>query len=145
MCQDRHLAAAPADPPPQVARDAPRGWARMSSVLHGLAAVYSVLLLTVACTVPMGDPPETWAQRLGSDVLLAFGQPLLVSALLWPLLRHPTSDRLGAAWLVATVYLLWSLLGWYWLTPAGIPTAVLLFIAVHRRTEEVRRTLRSRR
>lgn len=144
MCQDhRHAAASPSasaeTASAETTRAAPRGRVRMSSILHGLAGVYSVLLLTAACTVPIGDPRETMAQRLGADVLLAFGQPLLVSALLWPLLRHPTSDRLGAAWLLATLYLLWTLLGWYFLTPGAIPASILLFIAVHCRTQEVLR------
>jgi hypothetical protein len=139
MCQHHRRATAPPDAPAEAARDTPRRRVRMSTVLHGLAGLYSVLLLAVACTVPRGSTRETWTQQFGAEILVVFGQPLLVSALLWPLLRHPTSDRLGAAWLLATVYLLWTLLGWYFLAPGGLPAGVLLFIAVHCRTREVER------
>lgn len=140
MRQDHRFAGSPPDARLEARRAARRRRRpRAADVLHSLATLYSVGLVIVAFSVPMIDGRETWVQQFGIRCLLVFGQPLLVSALMWPLLHYATPNGLGAAWLLATLYLLYALLGWYFIAPGAAPAAVLLFIAVHCRTQEVRR------
>ncbi|MEA2218421.1 MAG: hypothetical protein QOJ35_1047 [Solirubrobacteraceae bacterium] len=106
---------------------------RVAVGLCGLAVVYSAGLLLVIAVIPPIDD-QTLLQYGGSWSLAIFAEPLLVSALLWRLLRrrcHTGSDRSTmVAWLLATVYLVYSVLGGLSTAAGAFPSALLIFLAV---------------
>ena len=87
------------------------------------AAVYGLVLLVVAGTAVGG----------GAAYVL-YAQPLVVSALLFVLLRrHCTTGSRAAAYAAATIsilFLVWSVVGALSLAAGSFPAAVLLVLAV---------------
>jgi|SRR5215216_1973668 len=96
------------------------------------AVAYSVALLVWVAAVPSIDG-ETLFEYGGPWSLAITVQPLLVSLLMWGLLRHrcTTGSQAAstAAWTVGGMYLGWSVIGALSLAGGAFPAAVLLLIA----------------
>src|SRR3954454_4989136 len=108
------------------------GWAAFS--LTGLAAIYSVALLVAILVVPESAGGKTLVEYGGSGTLLIFGQPLLVSLVVWVLLNRHCKTGSRAAGQVAEVggslYVVYSILGGFTISAGAFPAACLLLAAV---------------
>jgi hypothetical protein len=97
-----------------------------------LAVVYSIGLLIWVAAVPALDG-ETALEYGGPGSLAITVQPLLFSLLMWALFRRRTSGSRVAsatAWVLATLYLIWSVLAALTLAAGAFPAAVILLFAV---------------
>jgi hypothetical protein len=96
------------------------------------AVIYSVALLFWVVAVPAVDG-QTLLEYGGPLSLAITAQPLLVSLIMWALLRRrcTTGDRVAtnAARAIAGTYLAWSVLGALSLAAGAFPAAVLLLVA----------------
>lgn len=98
-----------------------------------LAVVYSAALLVAVAVIPVVDG-QTLLGHGGAWTLAIFAQPLLVSGLIWRLLRarcqtgSPRATRV--AWTVAPVYLAYSVVGGFSIAAGALPAALLLLVAV---------------
>jgi hypothetical protein len=105
---------------------------RVSFGLTAAAALYSLALLASAAAVPSVDG-ETLLEYGGPASLAITVQPLLVSLVMWALLRYgcTTGSRLAstAALAIAGIYLGWSVVAVVSLAAGAFPAAVLLLIA----------------
>jgi hypothetical protein len=96
---------------------------RLAFVLTLLAALYSLALVVwfVAVWAPPGDT------LLG---LAIFVQPLIVSLLMWALLRRRCttggSGVSSVAFVLAPLYLVWSVVAGFTLSAGALPAALLL-------------------
>jgi len=98
-----------------------------------LAAVaYGVGLLVWVAAVPAVDG-ETLLEYGGPGSLAITAQPLLFSVVIWALLRRrcTTGSRAAAvaAWMLGTLFLVWSVIGALSLAAGAFPAAVLLLVA----------------
>ncbi len=105
---------------------------RLAFALTALAAVYSVALLASVMAVPEDDG-QTLLSSGGPWTLAIFAQPLALTALMFGLLRARchTGNRVAttAAWSLASVYLLYSVLAGFTLAAGAFPAAFLLALA----------------
>jgi lysylphosphatidylglycerol synthetase-like protein (DUF2156 family) len=101
--------------------------------LSVVAIVYSVALLAAITAIP-ADDGQTLLEYGGPWSLAIFAQPLLVSVLMWHLLRrrchNGSRHATRAAWVIATIYLIYSVLGGFSIAAGGLPAALLLFLAL---------------
>jgi hypothetical protein len=106
---------------------------RIALALTILAIAYGVGLVAWAASVSVVDG-ETLLQYGGPGSLMIVVQPLLLSLLMWALLRHRhttgSSVAIAAAWVVGALYLVWSVLGALTLAAGALPAALLLLFAV---------------
>lgn len=106
---------------------------RVAAGLCVLAGVYGAGLLLTITVIPTVDD-RTLLQHGGPWSLAIFAQPLLVSAMMWHVLRrrcHGGSDRATTvAWTLASVYLIYSVVGGFSIAAGALPAALLLFLAV---------------
>jgi hypothetical protein len=106
---------------------------REALLLTVVASLYGVALLVWVAAIPSVDG-ETLLQYGGPGSLAITAQPLLFSLLMWALLhtRCTTGSRAAttAAWLLAPLYLGWSVLGALTLAAGAFPAAVLLLAAL---------------
>jgi hypothetical protein len=97
------------------------------------AVLYSVALVVWVLAVP-GSDGETLLEHGGPWSVAITAQPLLVSVVVWVLLRRrcTTGSRIAsnAAWTIGAVYVVWSVLGALSLAAGAFPAAVLLLVAV---------------
>jgi len=97
-----------------------------------VAVAYSVALLVWVAAVP-SIQGETLLEYGGPWSLAITIQPLLVSLLMWALLRRrcTTGSQAAstAAWTVGGMYLGWSVVGALSLAGGAFPAAMLLLIA----------------
>jgi hypothetical protein len=97
------------------------------------AVLYSIALLVWVVAVP-STGGETLLEYGGAWSLAITAQPLLISLLMWALLRHRCTTGSGAAslaaWAIGLPYLAWSVAGALSLAAGAFPAAVLLLIAV---------------
>jgi hypothetical protein len=105
---------------------------RVSFGLTAAAVLYSLALLVWVAAIPSIDG-ETLLEYGGATSLAITAQPLLVSLVMWALLRRrcTTGSRLAsaAALAIAGIYLGWSVLAALSLAAGAFPAAVLLLIA----------------
>jgi hypothetical protein len=98
-----------------------------------LALAYGVALLVWVAAAPAIDG-ETLLQYGGPGSLAITAQPLVLSLLMWALLRRrcTTGSRMATvtAWALGTVFLVWSVLGALSLAAGAFPAAVILLVAV---------------
>lgn len=106
---------------------------RVAAGLCALAAVYSAGLLVSIAAVPTIDD-QTLLEYGGPWSFAIFAQPLLMSVVMWQLLRgrcHTGSDQATVgAWMIAIVYLVYSVLGGFTVAAGALPAALLIFFAV---------------
>ena len=97
------------------------------------AVLYSVALLVWVVAVP-GIGGQTLLEYGGPWSLAVTAQPLLLSLVMWTLLRRrcTTGSRTASimAWTIAGAYLAWSVLGALSLAAGAFPAALLLLLAV---------------
>ena len=105
---------------------------RASFGLTVAAIIYSVALLAWVVAIP-GIDGQTLLEYGGPASLAITVQPLLVSLLMWTLLRRrcTTGSRLAssAAWAIGGSYLAWSVLAALSLAAGALPASLLLLIA----------------
>jgi hypothetical protein len=98
-----------------------------------LAIAYGIGLLIWVAAVPAFDG-ETLLEYGGPGSLAITAQPLLFSLLMWALLhrRCTTGSRVASAtaWVLGTLYLIWSVLAALTLAAGAFPAAVILLFAV---------------
>ena len=98
-----------------------------------LAMAYGAALLVAVAVAPALDG-ESLLEHGGPWSLAIFAQPLVASAVVWSLLRrrcHAGGDGVtAAAWSLATVYLVYSVLGGFSIAAGALPAAVLMLLAV---------------
>jgi lysylphosphatidylglycerol synthetase-like protein (DUF2156 family) len=109
-------------------------WRGRASFGFTVAAVlYSLALLAWVVLVPSTEG-ETLLEYGGLWSLAITAQPLLVSLIMWRLLRNrcTTGSRAAAtaAWTIGGMYLGWSVIGALSLAAGAFPAALLLLIAV---------------
>jgi hypothetical protein len=96
---------------------------RVAFGLTVVALLYSLALLTWVVTEP-------WFEAWTFVIVL---QPLVVTAVVWQLLhaRCSTGSRVAttAAWLVVSLFFVWSVLGALTLAAGAFPAAFLLLLA----------------
>lgn len=106
---------------------------RASFGLTLAAVVYSIALLVWVAAVP-GVDGETLLEYGGAWSLAITAQPLLISLVMWALLRRRciTGSRAAstAAWAIGGLYLPWSIAAGFSLAAGAFPAALLLLIAV---------------
>jgi len=106
---------------------------RTAAGLCVLAVVYSVGLLVSIAVVPTIDD-GTLLEYGGPWSLAIFVQPLLVSGLMWHVLRrrcHTGSARATTvAWTLAPAYLVYSIVGGFTIAAGALPAALLICLAV---------------
>ena len=106
---------------------------RIAAALCALALAYSVALLLGTVAIPAIED-QTLLEYGGPWSLAIFAQPLLVSGLMWHLLRRRchTGDQRAAriAWTVATTYLAYSVIGGFSIAAGALPAALLIVAAV---------------
>jgi hypothetical protein len=108
-----------------------RGW--LSFGITVAAVLYGIALLAWVAFVPSTDG-ETLLEYGGPWSVAITVQPLLISLLMWGLMRRRcmTGSRAAtiASWAIAGLYLPWSVLGALSLAAGAFPAAFLLLIAV---------------
>ena len=106
---------------------------RSAFALTLVAGVYGVALLAWVAAVPSVDG-QTLLQYGGSPSLAITAQPLLFTFVMWALLhrRCATGSRAAttAAYVLAPLYLGWSVVGALTLAAGAFPAAVALLCAV---------------
>jgi hypothetical protein len=109
---------------------APSG--RLAFGLTLVAGLYAIALLTWAAAVP-GIDGETLLEYGGPLSLIILSESLLATAVLWTLLRRrcTTGSRAATAiaWVFATLFLAWSVLGALSFAGGALPAAALLLVA----------------
>jgi len=99
-----------------------------------LAVLYGVALLVQILVVPEFASGKTLFEYGGSGTLLIFGQPLLVSLVVWVLLNRHCKTGNRAAGRVAEVgvsfYVVYSIVGGFTISAGAFPAACLLLAAV---------------
>jgi hypothetical protein len=105
---------------------------RLAFGLTLVAAIYGAALVLWVVAVPSIDG-QTLLEYGGPLSLVILAQPLLVSGLFWMLLRRrcTTGSRsaIVAAWPLASLYLVYSVLGALSIAAAGLPAALALLFA----------------
>jgi hypothetical protein len=98
-----------------------------------LAVAYSVGLLVWVIAIPSIDG-ETLLQYGGPLSVAITAQPLLFSLIMWALLRRRCTTgsflATATAWVLGSLYLVWSVLGALTLAAGAFPAAVILMFAV---------------
>lgn len=98
-----------------------------------VALAYAIGLLAWVVAIPAVDG-QTLLEYGGAGSVGITVQPLLISLVIWALLRRrcTTGSRTAtiAAWTVGTLYLAWSVLGALSLAAGAFPAAILLLLAV---------------
>jgi hypothetical protein len=98
-----------------------------------LAVLYSAGLLLCIAVLPTIDD-QTLLRYGGPWSLAIFAQPLVMSGVMWHLLgrRCQTGGARATtvAWTLASVYLVYSVIGGFTIAAGALPAAVLLFVAV---------------
>lgn len=106
---------------------------RLAFALTALAFAYDLALLVAIVAAPTVDG-QTLLEYGGFLSLALFAQPLLVTLLLWSLLRErckrDSAAATAAAWTIASLYLAYSVLGGLSIAAGALPAALLLFVAV---------------
>jgi hypothetical protein len=97
------------------------------------AVLYSIALLVWVAAVPSTEG-QTLLQYGGPGSLAVTVQPLLVSLVMWALLRRrcSTGSRVAstAGWMIGGMYLVWSALAGFSPAAGALPAALLLLIGV---------------
>jgi hypothetical protein len=108
------------------------GWVAFGMTL--LAVLYSVALLVEILVLPEFRGGHTLFEYGGSGTLLIFGQPLVVTLVVWALLnRHCKTGSHTAgtiAEIVASLYIAYSILGGFTISAGAFPAACFLLAAV---------------
>lgn len=117
---------------------------RIAAGLCVLSGVYSAALLVSIVVIPAADD-ETLLQYGGPWTVAIFAQPLLVSGLMWHVLRrrcHTGSDRATAvAWTLGCVFFAYSVVGGFTIAAGALPAALLMLLAVAVAPRQPGRTL----
>jgi hypothetical protein len=105
---------------------------RIAFGLTLMAGLYGLALLAWAAAIPSIDG-ETLVEYGGPMSLVLLSQSLLAAGALWALLRRrcTTGSRgaTAAAWLFATLFLAWSVLGALSFAAGALPAAAVLLLA----------------
>ena len=107
-----------------------RGWAAF--ILVAFCALYAVGLAIVVAAVPAVDG-ETLLEYGGASSLAIVAQPLVVTGLMWTLLRRrcTTGSRaaITAAWTAAGLFFVYSVLGALSIAAGAFPASAALLAA----------------